>query len=90
MRNIIRYQVILILILLINPGSHILATGLSELNPYLRKSVSWKCTTHDKVVPLNIYFLGGDTGPDGSEVIVYLKNSAMGSYRSGIRPVNTE
>jgi hypothetical protein len=75
MRNIIKYLAILILILLINPGSHIFAAGLSELKAYLRKTVSWKCTTHNKVIPLNIYFLGGDTGPDGSEVIVYLKNS---------------
>jgi hypothetical protein len=75
MRKIIKYLAILILILLINPVSHIFAAGLSELTPYLRKTVSWKCTTQDKTVPLNIYFLGGDTGPDGSEVIVYLKNS---------------
>jgi len=76
MRNIIRYLVILILTVLINPGSHILAAGLSELKPYLRKTVSWKCKTLERVVPLNIYFLGGNTGYDGSEVIVYLKNSS--------------
>ena len=76
MRNILKYPVIVILILSINSGSYIYAKDLSDLNPYLRKSLSWKCTTQDKVVPLRVYYLGGDTGPDGSEVIVYLKNSA--------------
>jgi hypothetical protein len=76
MRNVNRYHIILILILLINSGSGIFAAGLSELKPYLRKTVLWKCTTHDKVVPLNIYFLGGNTGYDGSEVIVYIINRA--------------
>jgi hypothetical protein len=75
-RNILKYPVIVILILSINRGSYIYAKDLSDLNPYLRKSLSWKCTTQDKVVPLRVYYLGGDTGPDGSEVIVYLKNSA--------------
>jgi hypothetical protein len=76
MRNILKFPVIVIFILSINTGFHIYPNDLSELNPYLRKSLSWKCTTQNKVVPLNIYYLGGDTGPDGSEVIVYLKNSA--------------
>jgi hypothetical protein len=76
MRIILKYPVVAILILYINMGSHIYAKDLSELNPYLRKSISWKCMTQDKVVPLNIYYFGGDTRPDGSEVIVYLKNSA--------------
>ena len=76
MRNIIKYSVIPVLILVINLGSHIFAADLSELNPYLKKSVMWKCTTIDKEIPLKIYFVGGNTGSDGSEVIVYLKNSA--------------
>ena len=75
MRNILKYSVISVLIL-INAGSQIFAADLSELKPYLRKSISWKCTTLDEVLPLNIYFIGGNTGPDGSEVIVYMKNSA--------------
>jgi len=76
MSNIIKRPVIPLLILLVNLGSYIFAADLSELKPYLRKTVSWKCTTHDKVIPLNIYFLGGKTGTDGAEVIVYVKNSA--------------
>jgi hypothetical protein len=68
--------VIPVVILLINQTSHIFAADLSELNHYLRKSVSWKCITQPRMIPLNVYFLGGDPGPDGSEVIVYLKNSA--------------
>lgn len=76
MRIILKFLIIPALILSMNVGSQLLAAELSELNPYLRKSMSWKCTTQDKVVPLNIYYFGGDTGPDGSEVIVYLKNSA--------------
>jgi hypothetical protein len=76
MRNIIRCAVLTVLILLINPGSHIFAADLSELKPYLRKTVSWKCSILDRVVPMNIYFHGGNAGTDGSEVIVYIKNSA--------------
>jgi hypothetical protein len=75
MKNINRL-VIAVVILLINLTSQIFAADLSELNPYLRKSVSWKCTTQDKKIPLNIYFFGGPQGPEGSEVIVYLKNRA--------------
>jgi hypothetical protein len=75
MRNIIKYFIVCVLVVLLNLGSNMYAAGLSELKPYLRKSASWKCITHDKIVPLNIYFLGGDAGPDGSEVIVYIKNS---------------
>ena len=76
MRNIIKYPITFVLIIIINLGSRIFATDLSELKPYLRKTVSWKCITHEKVIPMNIYFLGGNTGTDGSEVIVYVKNSA--------------
>ncbi len=76
MRKILKFLIIPALILSMNVGSQLLAAELPELNPYLRKSMSWKCTTQDKVVPLNIYYFGGDTGPDGSEVIIYLKNSA--------------
>jgi Bacterial Ig-like domain len=76
MRNILKYPAIPVLVLIINIGSQLIASDLSELKPYLRKTVSWKCTTQDKVVPMNIYFLGGNNGPDGSEVIVYVKNSA--------------
>lgn len=75
MRNILKYPVIIALIL-IGIGSQIFASDLSELKHYLRKSVSWKCTTLEKEIPVNIYYFGGDAGPDGSDVIVYMKNSA--------------
>jgi hypothetical protein len=76
MKKILKYLIIPVLILVANEGSQLLAAGLSELNLYLKKTVSWRCTTQDKEVPMNIYFLGGNGGPDGSEVIVYIKNSA--------------
>ena len=38
-------------------GSCTSSANLSELKPYLKKSVSWKCTTLNKEVPLNIYYL---------------------------------
>jgi hypothetical protein len=76
MRNSLKYPVIIVLAFLMNAGTQLIASDLSELIPWLRKTVSWKCTTIDKVVPLKIYFIGGKTGPDGSEVIVYVKNSA--------------
>ncbi len=76
MRNIIRCPLIVFVILLINHESRIFASDPSELKPYLRKTITWKYTTQEKVVPMNIYFLGGNAGPAGSEVIVYVKNSA--------------
>ncbi|MCK4966975.1 hypothetical protein KAS50_08080, partial [bacterium] len=50
--------------------------NLSELNPYLKKSVLWKCTTLDREIPLNIYFLEDSTDSEGAQVIVYVKNHA--------------
>jgi Bacterial Ig-like domain len=76
MININKCQLIPLIILLITHSFCILGSDLSELKPYLRKSISWKCTTQDKEIPMNIYFYGGSTGTDGSEVIVYVKNSA--------------
>jgi hypothetical protein len=75
MRNMMKYSIIQGLVIIMSLGSIMYAEDLSELKHYLRKSVSWRSTTHNKVVPLNIYFLGGDAGPDGSEVIVYIQNS---------------
>src|SRR6056297_1632161 len=49
---------------------------LSELDPFLRKSVTWKCEKLNKEIPLNIYFLEDSTGEKGAEVIVYVKNNA--------------
>ena len=75
MRNI-KFHVISVMILLINPHFFLFAEDLSDLKPYLKKSVSWKCATLNKVIPMNIYFLDGNRGPEGSEVIVYVKNKA--------------
>ena len=49
---------------------------LAELKPYLRKSVNWKCKTLNREVPLNIYYADQETGPEGKDVILYVKNSA--------------
>jgi hypothetical protein len=75
-RNIISYTIVLIILLFINPGPTIFASDPAELKPYLRKTLSWSCTTREKVIPMNIYYLGGNAGPDGAEVIIYVKNSA--------------
>ena len=76
MKNIIKFHVITVMILLINPRSYLFAEDLSGLKPYLRKAVSWKCATLNTEIPMNIYFLDGNRGPEGSEVIVYVKNKA--------------
>lgn len=75
MRNLFTGVIFPVLISLIGE-SQMFAGALSELNPYLLKTVSWKCTTLEQEVPVKIYFSGGETGPDGAEVIVYLKNRA--------------
>lgn len=50
---------------------------LSELEPYLKRSIAWTSPTLNKDIPLSIYFQGSHTeNPDGAEVIVYLKNKA--------------
>jgi hypothetical protein len=78
MWKILKFSVIPVFLLISAEGSQLLASDLSQLKPYLKKTVTWKCTTQEKVIPMSIYFLGGngDEGPDGSEVIVYVKNSA--------------
>jgi len=49
---------------------------LSPIKPFLRKSTDWKCMTLDREVPVSIYYAGQDPGPEGAEVIVYMKNKA--------------
>jgi uncharacterized protein (TIGR02145 family) len=49
---------------------------LSELKPFLKKSVLWKCATLNREIPLNIYYPEEKTDSDGRDVIVYIKNSA--------------
>jgi hypothetical protein len=58
--------------------SSLIARGnnLSELNPYMKKSIQWKCAKLNREVPLKIYFLNDSTGSDGAQVIVYVKNMA--------------
>jgi hypothetical protein len=58
-------------------GSCTSSADLSELKPYLKKSVSWECTTLNREVPLNIYYLEDKTDSDGRDVIVYVKNRAL-------------
>jgi hypothetical protein len=57
-------------------GSCTSSADLSELKPYLRKSVSWKCTTLNRTIPLNIYYLEEKTESSGKDVVVYVKNRA--------------
>ena len=50
---------------------------ISELDPTLKKSITWISPTLKREIPVNIYFLGDQKeSPDGAEVIVYLKNKA--------------
>jgi Bacterial Ig-like domain len=57
-------------------GTCAASASLSELKPYLKKSLSWKCTTLNKDIPLNIYYSGDNTDSDGADVVLYLKNKA--------------
>ena len=75
MKNLIKSLIIPLFILAIM-GSCTSSANLSELNPYLKKSVSWKCTSLNKEIPLNIYYLEDTTDPGGRDVIVYVKNRA--------------
>jgi hypothetical protein len=52
------------------------AENLNELNPWLKKSISWKCQKLNREIPLKIYYLNDSTGEDGAQVIVYVKNKA--------------
>ena len=75
--KLIKYPLILFLLLSAGLRSYAQPASLSELDPYLKKSVTWKSATLNKEIPLKIYFLGDRTeNPDGVEVIVYLKNKA--------------
>src|SRR3972149_7068805 len=76
MKTNLKYSLIPLSILIIILSSCSRSPGLSELDPYLKKSVSWKCDKLNKEIPLKIYFLDDSTGFDGAEVIVYVKNRA--------------
>ena len=65
------------MIALVSLRSSSQTTSLSELDPWLKKSMTWKSSTLNKKLPLKIYFFADRTdNPDGDEVIVYLKNKA--------------
>ncbi len=49
---------------------------LTQLKPFLKKSLAWKCKDLNREVPMNIYYAEDSTGRDGKYVIVYLKNKA--------------
>ncbi len=76
MKNHIKSIMIFLLALILGSACSLFSEDLSQLQPYLRKSLNWKCFTLEKSIPVNIYFGGGKPGPDGCEVIVYLKNKA--------------
>src|SRR5882724_10761450 len=73
----VKYPLILFLLLSAGPGSFAQPVSVSELDFYLKKSVSWKSSTLNREIPVKVYFIGERTeDPDGAEVIVYLKNKA--------------
>ena len=73
----IKYPISILLFIAIGLNTWSQESGLSIFNPYLKRSISWNSSTLHKRVPLKIYFAGSRTeSPDGSEVIVYLKNKA--------------
>jgi hypothetical protein len=76
MKILIKSLIIPLFMLYLIMGSCTSSVRLSELKPYLKKSVSWKCTNLNRTIPLNIYYLEDKTDPDGRDVIVYVKNRA--------------
>jgi hypothetical protein len=75
MKNLVNIFVIPFLICLI-AGACYSRANLSGLKPYLKKSVSWRCVKLGREVPLKIYYPEDRTGPEGRDVIVYIKNRA--------------
>lgn len=77
MKNLLHYFLSLLFLLTAEFGYSISSKeDLSELKPFLKKSISWNCRDLNKDVPLNIYYTEESTGKDGQYVIVYLKNKA--------------
>ncbi len=73
----IKTSSLFLLIAVICLEAHAQKANPSDLNPYLKKKVSWKSSTLNREIPLYIYFNGDRTeNPDGAKVIVYLKNKA--------------
>ena len=77
MKTMKTYSIIPLLIILISLGSCTKVADLSELNPFLKKSISWKCKTLDTEIPLKIYYLHDSTDFEGADVIIYVKNQAI-------------
>jgi hypothetical protein len=76
MKNIPNHLVIFCFPLFILFTSCTGTDDLSELNPFLRKSVTWKCEKLNKDVPLKIYYHQDSTDAGGAQVIVYVTNRA--------------
>lgn len=76
MKNRTKYLEILLVILFTGLNFIAKAENLSELNPYLRKSLIWKCNRLNREVSLKIYYLNDSTDSEGAQVIVYVKNKA--------------
>jgi hypothetical protein len=49
---------------------------LSGLDPYLKKSTTFRCKNLNREIPVNIYYSGDSTGSEGTDVVLYLKNKA--------------
>ena len=67
---------ILLLVSLIILSSCAPKEDLPSLKPFIRKSVSWKCKTLNREVPLTVYYLEDKPGKEAKNVILYIKNAA--------------
>ncbi len=76
MKILIKSLIIPLFILIAFLGSCSSSENLSDLKPYLKKSVNWKCSTLDREVPLNIYYIDDSTDAEGNDAVLYIKNKA--------------
>jgi hypothetical protein len=61
----------------LTPGEQAnLSNDLSEIKPYLRKSIAFNFPSLEKEFPVNIYYLEEKTGAEEKPVIIYVKNQA--------------
>ncbi len=84
MKIIKQNLIVLFVIIIVALGACSTTSDMTELNPYLKKTVLWKCKTLETEIPLKIYFLQDSTDFDGADVIVYFKNHAW--KRIGLEP----
>ena len=75
MKNRIIYFA-LVLLFFVNQANSKNSSDLSELNPSLRKTVSWKLPDLNKEVPLKIYYLEESTGDEARDAVIYVTNKA--------------